>query len=112
MVKFSLRGPELRGSALNHFHPEESSQGAPWLPLATSHPSQFLMWGGHRRRKGASQPSVSWILSHHCTMTALCLLALITLLSPKHRQRTQNIKVRSKFCQLNLIILSNIEANL
>lgn len=27
MVKLILRGPALRGSALNHFHPEESSQG-------------------------------------------------------------------------------------
>lgn len=28
MVKFSSRGPELRESALNHFYPEESPQGA------------------------------------------------------------------------------------
>ena len=28
MVKFSSRGSELRLSALNHFHPEESPQGA------------------------------------------------------------------------------------
>ena len=44
---------------------------------------------------------------HHCTMIALCVSAQQLSSFPNTRQRMQNIKARSKFCRLYLIILSN-----